>query len=121
MPYAPVKVSVHGSWSADASTLMISSLDQHLSSLSYPRPARKCCPPAEELDAAGPPLFQVCAVRTFPAPADSPPRWPGWITKHASTLRGKAMAIQDWFTKMHEFTLQHRRQPAEHADACCAS
>jgi transglutaminase-like putative cysteine protease len=106
VPYAPVKVSVDGSWSADASTLMISSLDQHLSSLSYSATSQEVLPTSQELDAAGPPSFEILGqYQTFPAPSDSPLRaLARRITKHASTLYDKAMAIQDWFTKPGRFT-----------------
>lgn len=106
VPYAPTKVTVDGSWSADASTLMISSLDQHLAGLSYSATSQEELPTKQELDAAGPPPSEVLKqYTTFPAPSDSPLRGLALrITKHASTPYDKAMAIQDWFTKPGRFT-----------------
>jgi transglutaminase-like putative cysteine protease len=105
VPYAPAKVTVDGSWSADASTLMISSLDQHLAGLSYSATSQEVLPTSQELDAAGPPPSDVLRqYGLFPATSDSPLRKLAQrITKHASTLYGKAMAIQDWFTKPDRF------------------
>ena len=105
VPYAPTKVTVDGSWSADASTLMISSLDQHLAGLSYSATSQEVLPTSQELDAAGPPPSDVLRqYGPFPATSDSPLRKLAQrITKHASTLYGKAMAIQDWFTKPGRF------------------
>jgi transglutaminase-like putative cysteine protease len=106
VPYAPAKVSVAGSWSADASTLMISSLDQHLSGLTYTATSQEVLPTSQELDAAGPPPQEVLRQYvTFPAPSDSPLRTLARrITRHASTLYDKAVAIQDWFTEPGRFT-----------------
>lgn len=106
VPYAPAKVAVDGSWSADAKTLMISSLDQHLAGLSYSATSQEVLPTSQELDAAGPPPSDVLRQYVpFPATSDSPLRALAQrITKHASTLYGKAMAIQDWFTKPGRFT-----------------
>jgi transglutaminase-like putative cysteine protease len=106
VPYAPVKISVDGNWSADARTLMISSLDQHLAGLSYSATSQEVLPTSQELDAAGPPTsFVLRQYMSFPAPSDSPLRaLASRITKHASSLYDKAMAIQDWFTKPDRFT-----------------
>jgi transglutaminase-like putative cysteine protease len=106
VPYAPTKVTVDGSWSADASTLMISSLDQHLAGLSYSATSQEVLPTSQELDAAGPPPADVLRQYVpFPATSGSPLRKLAQrITKHSSTLYGKAMAIQDWFTKPGRFT-----------------
>ena len=105
VPYAPTKVTVDGSWSADASTLMISSLDQQLAGLSYSATSQEVLPTSQELDAAGPPPSDVLRqYGPFPATSDSPLRKLAQrITKHASSLYGKAMAIQDWFTKPGRF------------------
>jgi transglutaminase-like putative cysteine protease len=106
VPYAPVKVSVDGSWSADTSTLMISSLDQHLAGLSYTATSQEVLPTTQELDAAGPPPSDVLRnYMLFPAPSDSPLRALAHrITKHASSPYDKAIAIQNWFTKPGRFT-----------------
>ncbi len=106
VPYAPTKVTVDGSWSADASTLMISSLDQHLAGLSYSATSQEVQPTSQELDAAGPPPSDVLRQYVpFPAPSDSPLRKLAQrITKHASTMYGKAMAIQEWFLHPGRFT-----------------
>jgi transglutaminase-like putative cysteine protease len=106
VPYAPTKVTVAGRWSADASTLMISSVDQHLASLSYSATSQEVLPTSQELDAAGPPPTDVLRQYVpFPATSDSPLRQLAQrITKHASTMYGKAMAIQEWFLKPGRFT-----------------
>ena len=106
VPYAPAKVSVDGSWSADKATLMISSLNQHLAGLSYSATSEEVLPSSQELDAAGPPPTDILRTYVpFPATSDSPLRkLAQQITKHASTLYGKAMAIQDWFLKPGRFT-----------------
>jgi len=105
VPYAPTKVTVDGSWSADASTLMISSLDRPLAGLSYSATIQEVLPTSEGLDAAGPPPADVLRqYGLFPATSDSPlHKLAQRITKHASSLYGKAMAIQDWFTKPGRF------------------
>jgi transglutaminase-like putative cysteine protease len=105
VPYAPTKVTVDGSWSADSGTLMISSLDQHLAGLTYSATSQEVLPTSQQLDAAGPPPADVLRQYVpFPATSDSPLRKLALrITKHASTLYGKAMAIQDWFTKPGRF------------------
>jgi transglutaminase-like putative cysteine protease len=105
VPYAPAKVTVDGSWSADASTLMISSLDQQLAGLSYSATIQEVLPTSQELDAAGPPPTDVRRqYGLFPVTSDSPLlKLAQRITKHASSLYGKAMAIQDWFTKPGRF------------------
>jgi transglutaminase-like putative cysteine protease len=105
VPYAPAKVTVDGSWSADASTLMISSLDQRLAGLSYSATSQEVLPTTQELDAAGlPPSDVRRQYGLFPATSDSPLRKLAQrITEHASSLYGKAMAIQDWFTKPGRF------------------
>jgi transglutaminase-like putative cysteine protease len=106
VPYAPVQVTVEGSWSADARTLMVSSLDQHLAGLSYSATSQEVLATPQQLDAAGPPPSDVLRqYEPFPATSDSPLRaLAERITKHASTQYGKAMAIQDWFTKPGRFT-----------------
>lgn len=118
VPYAPVKVTVDGSWSVDPSTLMISSLDQSLAGLTYTETSQEAVPTAQDLDAAGPPPSDIERNYTsFPATSDSPLRkLAERITKHASTPYDKAMAIQDWFTKPDRFTYtlnaSHSNTPA---------
>jgi len=106
VPYAPTKVTVDGSWSADKNTLMISSVDQHLGGLSYSATSQEALPDSEELNAAGPPPSDILRqYEPFPATSDSPLRaLARRITKHASTPFAKALAIQDWFLKPGRFT-----------------
>jgi transglutaminase-like putative cysteine protease len=106
LPYAPVKVTVDGSWTTDPGTLMISSLDQHLAGLSYSATSQEVVPDLHALATAGPAPFQITAQYSkFPATNDSPlSKLARQITKDAKSPYDKAIAIQDWFTKEGRFT-----------------
>jgi hypothetical protein len=118
LPYAARTVDVSGSnWQVDHGSLTVLASGAHLGGLNYSVVSKDVNPSPEQLRAAPLPPASLAGYLFVPGPFDRLTSLANRITKGHSTLYGKALALQNWFTRTGNFTYSLKATQTRDADA----
>ena len=110
LPYPARQVRIEGDWRVDGGTLSMLSASARLSGLHYSVVAKDVNPPPAQLRVASAPPATLAGDIAVPAAyaTKEMQRLANRITAGRTTLYGKAVAIQKWFTTPDRFTYSLR-------------
>ena len=117
LPYPARLVKVSGSWRVDPSTLTVLAPHASLGGLRYSVISDDVNPSAQQLRAATTPPATMDGYLVVPPSFAKLGKLAGKITARRTTAFGKALALQDWFTRPGNFTYSLSVPAARSADA----
>jgi transglutaminase-like putative cysteine protease len=104
LPYAPRSVTVPGDWRVERNTLSIFTTTTALAGLRYTVTSSDVEPSAQQLRLAPAPPAAARGYLTVPRPFDQLLPLARRVTAGQGTAYGRAVALQQWFTKPGNFT-----------------
>src|SRR5581483_4585628 len=117
LPYAARRVQAAGSWRVDAATMTVFATNVHLAGMQYTVSGKDPNPSAATLRVAGPPPVSVAQDQVVPHVFQPLAKLARHITAGRTTEFGKAVAIQNYFTKAGNFTYTLKVPRTNSADA----
>jgi transglutaminase-like putative cysteine protease len=103
LPYAPRSVTVPGEWRVERNSLSIYTTTTALAGLRYTVASADVEPSPQQLRLAAAPPDSVRGYLTVPQPFDRLRSLATRVTAGQSTAYGKAVALQQWFTRPGNF------------------
>lgn len=104
LPYPARQVRVRGDWRVDLGSLTVHGTGPRLAGLRYTVDARDPHPSPQQLRRAGSPLGTLAADTVVPGAFDGLRQLAEQHTAGRTTAYGKAVALQNWFTRTGHFT-----------------
>ncbi len=104
LPYAARSVQVDGNWRADPGSLTVLASGARLAGLHYTVASDDVSPTAQQLREATVAPASLEGYLKVPGPLSGLLGLAQSVTKDRTTAYGKAVALQDWFTKEGNFT-----------------
>jgi len=103
VPYAPRSVDVPGSWRVERNSLSLYTTTTALAGLRYTVASADVEPSPQQLRAAAAPPASARGYITVPQPFERLRPLAARVTAGQSTAYGKAVALQQWFTRQGRF------------------